>query len=70
VLPVGFLSSDSLFSGAGGFAAAIAIGVFLGQVRAVLSSTPEEMRRRETAVGGLIGFGVMIGLILLSASGR
>ena len=67
VLPVAFLiSPDHLFSGAGGFAAAIAVGAFLGQVWAVASSMTTDERRDIIAVGGLIGLLTMIGLILLS----
>jgi hypothetical protein len=70
VLPVAFLSPAGLLTGAGGFAAAIAIGAFLGQASAVLKSTSEDDRRRITAEGGLAGLIVMIGLILVSLSGR
>jgi hypothetical protein len=67
VLPVAFLiSPDHLFAGAGGFAAAIAVGAFLGQVWAVATSMTDEDRREAIAVGGLIGVVSMIGLILLS----
>jgi hypothetical protein len=67
VLPVAFLiSPDHLFSGAGGFAAAIAVGAFLGQVWAVASSMTTDERRDVIAMGGLIGLLTMIGLILLS----
>jgi hypothetical protein len=71
VLPVAFLfTREDLFSGAGGLAAAIAIGAFVGQALAIARSKPEARRRRETAASGLAGLIVMIGLILLSASGR
>jgi len=71
VLPVAFLiGSESLFSGAGGIAAAIAIGAFAGQALSVIGSSPERQRRRQTTFAGLIGLAVMIGLILLSANGR
>jgi len=67
VLPAAFLiSPDHLFSGAGGFAAAIAVGAFLGQVRAVATSMTNNERRDVIAVGGLIGLLTMIGFILLS----
>jgi hypothetical protein len=67
VLPAAFLiSPDHLFSGAGGFAAAIAVGAFHGQVWAVASSMTTDERRDIIAVGGLIGLLTMIGLILLS----
>jgi hypothetical protein len=67
VPPAAFLiSPDHLFSGAGGFAAAIAVGAFLGQVWAVASSMTTDERRDLIAVGGLIGLLTMIGLILLS----
>jgi hypothetical protein len=67
VLPAAFLiSPDHLFAGAGGFAAAIAVGAFLGQAWAVASSMTTDERRDVIAVGGLIGLLIMIGLILLS----
>jgi hypothetical protein len=67
VLSVAFpISPDHLFSGAGGFAAAIAVGAFLGQAWAVATSMTDEDRREAIAVGGLIGSVSMIGLILLS----
>ena len=67
VLPAAYLiSPDHLFSGAGGFAAAIAVGAFLGQVWAVASSMTTDERRDVIAMGGLIGLLIMIGLILLS----
>jgi F0F1-type ATP synthase membrane subunit c/vacuolar-type H+-ATPase subunit K len=71
VLPAAFLiSPESLFAGAGGIAAAIAIGAFAGQALSVIASAPERQRHRQTALAGLIGLVVMIGLILLSAGGR
>jgi hypothetical protein len=66
VLPVAFYSPTELFLGAGGFAAAIAIGAFFGQVIAVLTSDSDEGRRRRTAEAGLGGLIVLIGLILAS----
>jgi hypothetical protein len=71
VLPVAFLiSPERLFSGAGGIAAAIAIGASVAQVFSVLGSASDQERRLRTALGGLFGLAMMIGLILLSASGR
>jgi hypothetical protein len=68
VLPVSFLSPAALLTGAGGFAAAIAIGAFFGQAHAILSSTSDQDRRWSTAVGGFAGLIAMIGLILVSLS--
>jgi hypothetical protein len=65
-----FLSPETLLSGAGGFAAAIAIGGFLGQGLAIVRTVSDEERRRETAVGGFAGLVTMIGLILFSIGGR
>jgi hypothetical protein len=70
VLPVASLTSEVLFSAAGGIAAAIAIGAFIGQAWSVLASDSEQRRRRLTAGGGLAGLIAIIGLILLSANGR
>jgi hypothetical protein len=64
VLPVAYLSSE-LVSSVGGIAAAMAIGVFLEQARPSSVDGEDRVRRRNTAVGGLIGMVVMIGLILL-----
>jgi hypothetical protein len=69
VLPVAFLTSE-LISGAGGLAAAMAIGVFGGQILPSSISGSEEKRRRNTALGGLFAIGVMIGLILFSKFAR
>jgi FtsH-binding integral membrane protein len=71
VLPVAFLlTREDLISGAGGLAAAIAIGAFAGQAISILLSASELSRLRRTAIGGLLGVIVMSGLILLSANGR
>jgi hypothetical protein len=70
VQPTAILTPDHLFTGAGGLAAAIAIGGFLCQAWAVVKSASDSQRRRHTAIGGLAGLTVMIGLILYSISGR
>lgn len=70
MLPAVLISPTNLISGAGGLAAAIAIGAFLAQAGAVFVASSEESRRRRTAAGGLAGLVVMIGLILYSKSGR
>jgi predicted MFS family arabinose efflux permease len=71
VLPVAYLlAPEELFSAAGGIAAAIAIGGFVGQAASIARSLSEDRRRRETAVMAFAGLLVMIGLILLSANGR
>jgi len=69
VLPVALLSSE-IISAAGGFAAAMALGVFGGQALPGSIKGPDEVRRRNTAVGGSIGIGAMIGLILYSIGAR
>jgi hypothetical protein len=67
VLPAALLfATEDLISGAGGFAAAIAIGAFLGQVIAVVGAFGNVRRREAIAVGGIIGLVTMTGLILLS----
>jgi hypothetical protein len=66
VLPVAFFSVQELLSGAGGFAAAIAIGAFIGQARSGFSPSTDQERRRDMAVGGFIGLAALIGLILYS----
>jgi hypothetical protein len=70
VLPAAFFSPTSLLTGAGGFAAAIAIGAFFGQVIAMVRWDSDEGRRRRTVEGGLGGLIVIIGLILFSISTR
>jgi hypothetical protein len=67
VLPVAFISSQDLTATAGGLAAAIAIGAFIGQVFAIAVAASAEGRREAIATGGLIGLLAMIGLILFSA---
>ena len=70
VLPALFLfTREEVLSVTGGIAAAIAVGAFGGQAMAVLLSWPDHDRRRQTAVGGLIGLLAIIGLILLSEIG-
>jgi hypothetical protein len=70
VLPVAFLfTREDIYSGAGGMAAAIAIGAFAGQAISILLALPDQGRRRKTAIGGVFGLAIMIGLILLSANG-
>jgi hypothetical protein len=68
VLSVGFIGPAELFSGAGGFAAAIAVGAFIGQIPPSFVRSSDLARRRYTVVGGLFGLAPMIGLILLSAN--
>jgi hypothetical protein len=70
VLPVAFISVQELLAGAGGFAAAIAIGAFIGQVPSVIRPSTDAERRRDIAVGGFIGLGILIGLILYSGKWR
>jgi hypothetical protein len=70
VLSVAFLTPQELLSGAGGFAAAIAVGAFFGQIQAIASSASDEDRRKATALGGLGGLLAIIGLILFSISSR
>jgi ABC-type arginine transport system permease subunit len=67
VLSAAFISLQDLTSAAGGLAAAIAIGAFIGQVLAVAVAAADEGRREAIAIGGLIGLLAMIGLILYSA---
>jgi hypothetical protein len=70
VLLVAFLAPDQIFSAAGGCAAAIAVGAFIGQVWAVVASMGDQERREMIALGGLAGLFVLIGLILLSVKWR
>jgi hypothetical protein len=70
VLPASLLyTPQDLVSAAGGLPAAIAIGAFFGQVRAIGKSSTEEDRRRKVALGGLAGAVVLIGLFLVSING-
>ncbi|HEY2478577.1 MAG TPA: hypothetical protein VGI17_07590 [Solirubrobacterales bacterium] len=68
MLPVAFLTPEKLLSGAGGLAAAIAIGAFLGQILPSFRPSTEQRRHRDTAVGGLLGLVTMTILIFLSVS--
>ena len=67
MLPVAFLTPTDFFTGAGGLAAAIAVGGFFGQVISIALLASDQERREITALGGCIGFLAMIGLIALSA---
>jgi hypothetical protein len=67
VLPAAFLiSSESLFAGAGGIAAAIAVGAFIGQSLSAFRPTTDRERRRDIAIGGFLGLAALIGLFLFS----
>jgi hypothetical protein len=70
VLPASFISLSNLTSIAGGFAAAIAVGAFIGQALTAFGSGSEKKRRRDTAAGGFFGLAVMIVLFLLSVKSR
>ena len=67
MLPAVLTHVSDLTSIVGGLAAAIAVGAFIGQSLTSFSPAPERRRRRDTAVGGLLGLMVMSGFILLSA---
>jgi hypothetical protein len=67
VLPAAFISISNLTSVAGGIAAAIAVGGFIGQALAVVVAASDSERREAIALGGFTGLLAMIGLILLSA---
>jgi hypothetical protein len=67
VLPAFVFTPENLISGAGGFAAAIAIGAFIGQAFGTVRPASDLERRRQIAIGGFIALMAMIGLILLSA---
>jgi hypothetical protein len=66
VRPAAFLSVQELTSLAGGFAAAIAVGAFIGQSISVLRPTTDRERLRYIAAGGFFGLAVLIGLFLFS----
>jgi hypothetical protein len=66
VLPVAFSSITTLTSIAGGFAAAIAVGAFVGQSLTLFRPTTELERRRYIAVGGFLGLALLIALFLFS----
>lgn len=69
MLPVASLSSE-IISAAGGLAAAMALGVFLGQALPGSIRGSDEVRRRNTAVMGSFAIAVMTGLILYSFFAR
>jgi hypothetical protein len=66
VLPVAFSSVSTLTSIAGGLAASIAIGAFIGQSFSLFRPTTELERRRYIAVGGFLGLAFLIALFLFS----
>jgi hypothetical protein len=66
VLPVAFLPVSELTSLAGGLAAAIAVGAFIGQCLTAFGPGSDRKRRRDTAFGGLIGLATIIALFLFS----
>jgi hypothetical protein len=69
VLPAAFLSVQELTSLAGGFAAAIAVGAFIGQAVTAFRPATAMERRRFIAIGGAAGLLAMSGLIFLSVNG-
>jgi hypothetical protein len=69
VLPVALVSIQDVTSTAGGIAAAVAIGAFIGQPLTSFAPASDRRRRRDTAIGGFAGLAAMIALILLSVSG-
>lgn len=70
VLPVALLlTSAGLLAVTGGLAAAIAVGAFFGQVLAIAKRSSDEGRRGRTALGGVAGALILIGLLLVSKSG-
>jgi hypothetical protein len=68
VLPAAFIAFQDLTSGAGGLAAAIAVGAFIGQAATGFRASTDRERRRLIAIGGLAGLTAMSGLFLLSIS--
>jgi hypothetical protein len=65
VLPVALISSE-IISAVGGVAAAMALGVFVGQALPSSIKGSDEVRRRNTAVAGSASIAFMTGLILYS----
>jgi hypothetical protein len=65
VLPVGSLIND-LASGAGFFAACIAVCGFLMQVPPALVKADERSVRAATVVGGIVGLFIATGLTVLA----
>jgi hypothetical protein len=66
VLPVAFSSISTLTSIAGGLAASIAVGAFIGQSLSLFRPTTELERRRYIALGGFLGMALLIALFLFS----
>jgi len=66
VLLASYFSQQDLLSLAGGFAAAIAIGAFLGQARSGFRQLTDLQRRRDIAIGGFFGVALLIALFLVS----
>lgn len=65
MLPVAITTSE-LISAVGGVAAAMALGVFFGQVLPSSIKGSDVVRRRNTALAGLFAIAAMTGLILCS----
>jgi hypothetical protein len=65
MLASGFLSQSATIVGL--LAGSIAVGGFLGHARPSLASEPDTELRRATTTGGLIGLGVALLLMALSA---
>ncbi|HJZ37850.1 MAG TPA: hypothetical protein VJ204_16390 [Solirubrobacterales bacterium] len=66
MLPVAFSSVSTLTSIAGGLAASIAVGAFIGQSLSLFRPTTELERRRYIALGGFLGMALLIALFLFS----
>lgn len=54
-------------TGAGGIAATVAVGAFVGQIYPGLSEAPDARVRRDAVIGGIAGLIVAAGWIVLSA---
>jgi len=64
------LLSSEVISAVGGVAAAMALGVFLGQALPASIRGSDEVRRRNIAITGSIAIASMIGLILWTFGAR
>ncbi len=63
MLPIASSLFIQFATGAGGFAAMVAVGAFLGQIGPAIKEQSDTVLRRNAVIGGLSG--LVIGLVIL-----